>query len=161
MYPGLSMQQLYGFWPRKEDIVTNLLSHFIRQGRIHYEESCSGYFPVQTPTSKDKELTDAVWVLLDFLERVEFHSVSDFPVKLIFFADGELYEVISIPVGKEGMLTHILNQQKEGIGKRILMVEDPNQIATLEIPFVSGYCTVASDGKVSYYKKQAGRKMIG
>ena len=30
----------------------------------------------------------AVWVLIDFIEEVEFHSVSDYPAKLLFFAGG-------------------------------------------------------------------------
>lgn len=154
MYPGLSGRQLCRFYPGKEDTVNQLLSHFIRQGRIRYEDTCHGYFPALTSTAKDKELTDAVWVLLDFLERIEFHSVSDYPVKLIFFAGGESYEVISIPVGREALITHILKQQKDPFGKRILIVETPKQIAALDIPFVSGYCTVTPDGKVDYYKKQ-------
>ena len=154
MYPGLSMQQLHKFYPGKEDVTNSILSHLIRQGRIHYEENCSGYFPALTPASKDKELIDAVWVLLDFLDRIEFHSVSDFPVKLIFFADGELYEVISIPAGQEALFTHLLKQQSDSGGKRILVVEHPQQIAVWDIPFVSGYCTVASDGNITYYKKQ-------
>lgn len=154
MYPGLSLQQLQKFCPGKEDVTNSILSHLIRQGRIYYEQSCSGYFPALAAASKDKELTDAVWVLLDFLDRIEFHSVSDFPIKLIFFADGELYEIVSIPTGQEALLSHLLKQQKESGGKRILMVDHPGQIATLDIPFVSGFCTVNGDGKVNYYKKQ-------
>lgn len=154
MYPGLSLQQLQKFCPGKEEVTNSILSHLIRQGRICYEQSYSGYFPALAAASKDKELTDAVWVLLDFLDRIEFHSVSDFPVKLIFFADGELYEIISIPTGQEALLSHLLKQQNEGTGKRILMVEHPKQIATLDIPLVSGFCTVDADGKVIYYKKQ-------
>ena len=88
MYPGLSVQQLQKFYPGKEEVTNSILSHLIRQCRIYYEQSCSGYFSALAAASKDKELTDAVWVLLDFLDRIEFHSVSDFPVKLIFFADG-------------------------------------------------------------------------
>ena len=154
MYPGLSMEQLCRFYPGKADVTNSILSHLIRQGRIHFEEICSGYFPAQAPVSKDKELTNAVWVLLDFLDRIEFHSVSEFPVKLIFFAEGELYEVISIPIGQETLLSHLLKQRNEDCGKRILIVEQPEQISSLDIPFVSGYCTVTKDGTINYSKKQ-------
>lgn len=154
MYPGLSVQQLQKFYPGKEDVTNSILSHLIRQGRIYHEESFSGFFSAQAPATKDKELTDAVWILLDFLDHIEFHSVSDFPVKLLFFADGELYEVISIPSGQEPLLSHLLKQQDENCGKRILMVEHPEQIAILDIPHVSGFCTVAADGNITYYKKQ-------
>ncbi len=154
MYPGLSIDQLKKFYPGKEEVVPGLLSHFIRQGRIRYGETCTGYFPAMVPTVRDRALTDAVWVLLDFIGQAEYHSVSDFPVKLIFFAEGELYEVVSVPKGQETLITHILSQQDKSPCRRILVVDEPEQIMSLHIPFVSGYCTVSPDGRVSYFKKQ-------
>ena len=40
-------------------------------------------------------------------------------------------------------------------GKRIVVVEDTAQIEVLDIPQTAGFCTVAEDGTVSYYKKEA------
>ena len=40
-------------------------------------------------------------------------------------------------------------------GKRIVVVEDTSQIELLDIPQAAGFCTVAEDGTVSYYKKEA------
>lgn len=95
----------------------------------------------------------AVWVLLDFLDKTEYHSVSEFPVKIIFFAGGELYEIIHVANGQEALVGHLLNQNREGMGKRIVIVEEPAQISRLEIAGVSGFCTVSMKGNVQYYKK--------
>lgn len=156
MYPGLSELQLCSFYPGKKDVVRALLSHLQRQGRI-MQETTGNYFPKSnSPPKTDQELVKAVWVLLDFRDRVEYHSVSDFPIKIIFFADGDLYEIISIPTGQESLISHILIQSKSDNGRRILLVEKPEQIPILNIPCVSGYCTVEHDGRVNYYKKQTG-----
>ncbi len=154
MYPGLTTKQLYKFYPDREDVVKSLLSHFLRQGRILYEESCSGYFSAQAPLSKSRELINAVWILLDFIDRTDYHSVSDFPVQLTFFADGELYEIVSIPLGQEALITHILEKQKAADSKRLLVVDKPQQIPALNISCAAGYCTVSPEGCIHYYQKQ-------
>lgn len=156
MYPGLSELQLCRFYSDKKEIVQTLLSHLKRQGRILQNTSGRYFAQGNAPPAPDSELCQAVWVLLDFIDRAEFHSVSDFPVKIIFFVSGELYEIISVAVGQETLITHALLQNKEHCGRRILLVEAPEQISRLEIPSVSGYCTVDSAGKVNYYKKETG-----
>ena len=52
---------------------------------------------------QDAGMMAAVWVLIDFIEEVEFHSVSDYPAKLLFFAGGEVYEVIYVPLNQEAL----------------------------------------------------------
>ena len=85
--------------------------------------------PADAEESIDHGLSKAVWVLTDFMEQVEYHSVSEYPAKIIFFADGEVYEIIYAEPGKE-----------------------PEQIAEIHTPNTSGYCTVSSGGEVQYYQ---------
>lgn len=94
-----------------------------------------------------------MWVLLDFIDRVEFHSTSDFPVKLLFFSAGDVYEVVYVAAGQEPLITQALRQCRQGESRRIVLVEDAGQIPLLSFPDISGFCTVEPDGKVSYYKK--------
>lgn len=49
-----------------------------------------------------------IWVLLDFIEQVEYHTAGEFPVEVLCFANGQLYEIVPIPRGKETMLCHVL-----------------------------------------------------
>lgn len=152
MYPGILEMQLFRFYPGKEEKVKNLLSHLKRQGRIMQQES-GGYVPYQAAFSTvDGSTVKAVWILLDFIDRAEFHSVCDFPVKIIFFADGELYEIIHVPAGQEILIAQALLRDKENPGRRIVLVDMPEQIPGIDFPGISGFCTVDSQGKTTYYQ---------
>ena len=87
--------------------------HLERQGRIFQAES-GGYFPAGQPAKLDRALVRAVWVLLDFIQRADYHAPADFPVKLVFFADGELYEVACVEDGQEALVCHALRGNKGG-----------------------------------------------
>ena len=154
MYPGLSEQQLLCFHPGKEDTAKALLSHLEKQGRIFQTES-GGYFPAGQPAKLDRTLVRAVWVLLDFIQRAEYHAPADFPVKLVFFADGELYEVACVEDGQEALVCHALRGNKGG-SRRIMLVDTPAQIAQIDCPGISGFCTVDEEGRTNYFKKAGG-----
>ena len=99
MYPGLNMQQLLCFHPGKEEIIKTLLSHLQKQGRI-FQTDTGGYFPSGWAAKSDNSLIRAAgysWIL----SQVEYHAPGDFPVKLIFFANGELYEIVYAASGQE------------------------------------------------------------
>ena len=87
------------------------------------------------------------------------HDISTrnvFPVEVLCFANGQLYEIVPIPRGKETMLCQLLRLPQKDAGKRLVVVDDAEQIDALDIPHTAGFCTVAADGTVSYYRKEAG-----
>ena len=125
-YHYMRHDQLLRLYPGKEEKIDNLLSFFLRQGRIFRDEH-SGLYHDGTEAHADNEMLAALWVLVDFIDRVDYHSSTDFPVKLIFIADGE----------------------------RIVIVESAEQIGKLNIPDVTAYCTVdMNTGAVQYYKQE-------
>ena len=84
MYPGLTEKQLCRFYPGREDVTRNLLSHLARQGRTRQADT-GGYFPYGNQKAEaDPGMVRAAWVLLDFIDKAEYHSSSDFPVKIVF-----------------------------------------------------------------------------
>ena len=82
-------------------------------------------------------------------------SPADFPVKLVFFADGELYEVACVEDGQEALVCHALRGNKGG-SRRIILVDTPAQIAKIDCPGISGFCTVEENGQTHYFKKAGG-----
>lgn len=154
MYPGLNMQQLLCFHPGKEEIIKTLLSHLQKQGRI-FQTDTGGYFPSGWAAKSDNSLIRAVWVLLDFIGQVEYHAPGDFPVKLIFFANGELYEIVYAASGQEALINHALRDDRSG-GRRIILVDNPEDIRRIDCPGISGFCTVDAAGQVHYFKKTGG-----
>ena len=154
MYPGLNMQQLLCFHPGKEEIIKTLLSHLQKQGRI-FQTDTGGYFPSGWAAKSDSSLIRAAWVLLDFIGQVEYHAPGDFPVKLIFFANGELYEIVYSASGQEALINHALRDDRSG-GRRIILVDNPEDIRRIDCPGISGFCTVDAAGQVHYFKKTGG-----
>lgn len=154
MYRVMTEQQLLQIFRGKEDKIKNLLTHLLRQGRIFYDSKGATYYAEQRMTP-DPGMIAALWVLLDFIDKVQYHSASDFPAKLVFFASGEVYEVLHVPLGQEAMLSHLWSQQNEDDPpRRIVVVDSEAQISSINIPAVSGFCTVDRDGRVSYFKKE-------
>ena len=154
MYRALTEEQLLRLYPRKRDKVRNLLSYLTKQGRIWHIDGLYCAAP-ECAEDVDKGLLASVWVLADFVDRTEYHSSTDFPVKLIFIADGEMYEVLYAAPGNDALLAHALTQQSNDAEKRIVIVEDPEQITRLMIPDVTAYCTVdIQSGTVQYFKQE-------
>lgn len=157
IYPGLCSQQLYCFFPGKEDKIKTLLSHLTKQGRIIPTEH-NQYFSAGFQANKiDNSLLRSVWILIDFIECVEYHCSScEFPVKIIFLANEELYEIIHTPLGQETLINHMMQTKSSDGSHRIILVDAPEQIHQLNFPDISGFCTINEAGAVSYYKKTGG-----
>lgn len=155
LYPGLTEEQLCRFFPEKEAAAKTLLAHMLKEGRVYCGKNGRYYANQEAQSDADKDLSRCVWVLLDFIDQVEYHTVAEFPAAILCFANGELYEIVPIPQGKETMICQLLRQPQKDADKRIVVVEDTSQIELLDIPQVAGFCTVAEDGTVSYYKEEA------
>lgn len=156
IYPGLSELQLCRFYPGREDKIKNLLAHLQRQARI-VQANTGRYFPAGTTNfSLDNGLNRAVWILLDFIDRVEYHSSGEFPVKITFFLSGEIYEIVHAAAGQEVLISHILRQHGPYDGRRIVLADSHEQLHQLDFPGISGFCTVDLSGRVHYYKKTNG-----
>lgn len=140
------------FPPNKTNSIEMFIKQFTHRGLIYRSES--GLYLSSDPAIQvDMPLINAFWVLLDFYEKVEYHSKSIYPAQICFFADNQFYEIIDIPPDKEQMISVALSGQREP-SKRILILSDMNQIAKLDVTGTAGYCTVSRDGDVSYYQKE-------
>lgn len=153
MYQVLRKEQLLRLYPGKEQTVRMLLAYLVNQNRIVLQKGLY-YMATGRPDNIDFGLLGAVWVLVDFIDRVKFHCVGEFPAKVIFTADGEVYEVVYAERGKETMLSQLMGRQEGEPPHHLVLVEDPEQINGLELPNVCGYCTVSPDGEVQYYQKE-------
>lgn len=153
MYKVMTEEQVLRLYPGKEDKIRNLLSYFVRQNRIWLVDGCYCAAP-DSMDNMDRGLFAAVWVLVDMIDRVEYHSVGDYPDKIIFFADKQVYELVYAEKGKEILLSHVLADPGEDSPRFLVLVDDTSQIPKLNLPNVNGYCTVSPEGEVQYFKKE-------
>lgn len=153
-YHCIRHEQIYRLYPHKDTaVLDNLLGYLEKQGRIFHAPQADIY--CDTPECEtDRDMLAALWVLADFADRVEYHSPDEFPTKIIFFADGESYEIICVPPDKETMVEHALAGMDDDEGKRILVVESTEQIARLHIPGAAVFCTVSETGGIEYFKQE-------
>lgn len=155
MYRVLTEEQLLRLYPGKQDKVRKLLGHLVRQGRISHDKGSGLYRTAADDASPiDRGLLAAVWVLVDFIDRVEYHSACDFPGKVVFFADREVYEIVYAAYGQEALISHTLSNRQGDPPQYIILVDKPEQIMGLQVPNTNGYCTVSADGAVQYYQKE-------
>ena len=152
VYHCMRRDQLLRLYPGKEGVIENLLRYLVKQQRIFYntDRDCYGDVP---DCREDRELTAALWVLLDFIEKVEYHSPDNMPAKLVFFADGEVYEVVYVGPGKEALLQHALAAEDDS-GQRLVIIEEEDQMQHLHIPHIAAYCMVDEQGCVQYFRKE-------
>lgn len=153
-YHCIKREQWKRLYPGKEGKIERLLGYLVNQGRIFYRADTDTYY--DTPKMQnDREMLSALWVLADFGDKYEYHSTDAYPTKIVFFADGETYEIIVVPIEKSGLILHALSLRKDGdSGKKILIVEDTSCIDQIDLD--DGiFCTVdIESGEVQYYKKE-------
>jgi hypothetical protein len=144
-YKTLQMSQALRLFPEP------VLSYLRKQRRIFI--SPDGRSAASEDAAPDPGAQKAVWLLLDFIERVDYHAAGTFPVTLFFFLGEELYEVIYIPPGQETLICHALAGQ-ECAAKRIVIIENTEQIEKISFPGINGFCTVSDAGEIQYYQRE-------
>ena len=153
-YHCAKREQLMRLYPGKEEKIERLLGYLAKQGRIFYRAETDTYYD-HPKMQNDLEMLSALWVLADFGDKYEYHSTDAYPTKIVFFADGETYEIIVAPIEKIGLILHALKMRKDGdSGKKILIVEDISHIDEIDLEDAI-FCTVdLESGEVQYYKKE-------
>lgn len=108
----------------------------------------------------DKYMTSALNVLVDVFDKVQTHTKAAAPSQISFIThSGDYYEIIYVEYGMETMIISAYGTQlvlgklpKSYAIKRIVIVEDKNQMFRLHIPGIAHFALVQPDGSLSYFK---------
>ena len=153
MYRCLTKEQIFRLYPKKQKVLDNLLTYLEYHSRVWRDGD--RYYADETGREQpDRCLSAAIWLLADMIEDVEFHSISDFPAQIIFFAYHEVYEIIYVQSGRETLISHLLASAREQDSNYLLIVENLDQIDMVDAPNIRGYCTVSDSGEVQYYQRE-------
>jgi len=153
LYRTLMYNQILRLFPDKSDKIDSVLKRLIKQKRIIYDrdDDTLSYGSEANDKNYDYGLISAFWVLLDFLDKVEYHSPSDYPVQVAFFMNCELYEIIYVDDGREVLINHALSSKNPPHMKRIIIVLDEKQISKINVDNTICFCIVGENGDVTYY----------
>lgn len=151
-YKTLKTAQLYRLFSGKEEAIRTLLSRYVKHERLFFSRDKS-LISSSPEINIDIGNMKSFWVLLDFYDRIEYHLLSEYPVRSTFFIDGEQYAVIYVPAGHEQMIMQALANKADSESKKIVIVDTPEQISRLAMENVGGFCTVSDDGDIQYFQK--------
>ena len=98
-------------------------------------------------------IVEAMWVFDDFFQRIDYFTAGDFPAIVCFFADGVDYEIIYVPVGQEYIISKSVTSC-DNPPKRLVTIENTDQIPKISIPNITAYCITEPSGKTNYYKRK-------
>ena len=152
-YHVLTYEQVLRSFTKKEDTINTLLRNLIKRGRIFYDAATNLLYDQKDALREvDYGMIAAYWVLLDFKPALVYHTSGEYPVKIHFFSQDEVYEIIYIPPEQETLLAHILSQLKTD-ANRLVIIQSKEQAFKVNIDHVTPFCLVSMDGTVSYYRK--------
>ena len=153
MYRSLTREQIQKLYPEKARILDNLLTYLVYHGRI-WREGDRYYATEEDRDHPERSLFASLQVMLDFAESADYHSISDFPTQIIFFANGEVYEIVYVEPGREALISHLLTDYREQGANYLVIVEKMEQIDKIKAPNIRAYCTVSENGEVKYYQRE-------
>ena len=135
LYGALLFQQVLALFPGRAETVRNMIARMVKQKRLFYLQDCCAV-AISPERELDTGMVSAFWVLIDFLDQVDYHTSSDFPVTISFFTEGgEAYDIISIAPGQENTMNHALWYVKgEDMPKRLVVVDSRNRFQNLKSP---------------------------
>ena len=155
-YKTLQYQQIISLYPKeRESSINNLINRLIKEGRL-YHDRINHYLATTESDLKtpDESIIKTFWILLDYIDRVEYHSPSVFPVQIVFLMDSEDYEIIHVPQGQEVIINRAQRSDKRNqyVAKRIVLIDDKSQVKDIKVYNTIGYC-MENDGNVRYFKR--------
>lgn len=148
----LSFKQLLSLTKLSPSVLNTLITQLQREKRLI--RSMEWVALNEEALENRREGMEAVmWVFDDFLPRTDYFTVGEFPAVVCFFADGTDYEIIYVPVGQEYIISKSV-PECENPPKRLIAIENTDQIPKISIPNITAYCISEPNGKTNYYKRK-------
>ena len=156
-YSALRLEHIEKIFPHSRKNIGYLIKH----QRLH-ESSDGIYISTDHTSLPDKCLIAALGVLADIFDKVKNHTKAANPIQISFITHSDdYYEIIYVGYGMEAMVTATLEAQRSAralnnkcndITKRIIIVEDKNQMDRLKIPQTTRFALVSVDGSLIYFR---------
>lgn len=155
-YPGLTEEQLCRFFPEKESTAKILLSHMLKEGRAYRADNGRYYINQEIQNGADDTLSRCIWVLLDFIEQVEYHTAGEFPVEVLALPMDSCMRSFPFRAAKKPCYVSCCAYHKKMLESALWwwMMQNKSMRWIFHIP--PDFVPLQRDGTVSYYRKEAG-----
>lgn len=88
------------------------------------------------------------------MEQVKYHTAGEYLMKIIFLADGEVYEILYAEPGKEAILNLPLAHPEQEPPVRLIILVDAAQVDLLAIPNVCAYRLLDHGSNIQYLQEE-------
>lgn len=148
----LTLKQLLSLTKLTPSVLNTLITQLRREGRLIRSMEWVALSEEALQNRRDG-MEDVMWVFNDFLPRTDYFTAGEYPAAVCFFADGIDYEIIYVPIGQEYMISKSVTPC-ETPPKRLIVIENTDQIPNINIPNVTAFCLTDLSGKTLYYKRK-------
>ena len=148
----LSFKQLLSFTKLSPSVLGTLITQLQRENRLIRSMEWIALSEEALENKRDG-IEAVMWVFDDFLPRTDYFTAGEFPAIICFFADGVDYEIIFVPVGQEYIISKSVSEF-DNPPKRLIVIENTDQIPHISIPNITAYCITEPSGKTNYYKRK-------
>ena len=148
----LTLKQLLSLTKLTPSVLNTLITQLRREGRLIRSMEWVALSEEALQNRRDG-MEDVMWVFNDFLPRTDYFTAGEYPASVCFFADGIDYEIIYVPIGQEYMISKSVTPC-ETPPKRLIVIENTDQIPNINIPNVTAFCLTDLSGKTLYYKRK-------
>jgi len=151
MFERIQKNQLVKLF-ENEKFAYKLIKKLISKKKIFESEDKRFLSTSQEYLEKPNEsMRKSIWVLIDFIDKIDFYSVSNFPCQIVFISKNELYEIIYIKSGEEMIINQYCKINRNEDIKRIIVIDNLEQIRRINIETAISFCLVKGN-KTDYYK---------
>lgn len=98
----------------------------------------------------DRQMINALWVLLAHKVENGSHTAGDYPVKISFVENGMLYDIVTVACGEELPVSLALGKRKGEKPPCIVVLNHMEQAKEMTCPKGTMFCTIADDGRIIY-----------
>jgi hypothetical protein len=149
-YGVLRYEYLKKIFPWSDKVV-----HYLLKKQRIFKILGGDYISTDKNPRIDKCLIAALGVLVDLSTKVQSHARATAPAQISFTTHaGDYYEIVYVAQDMEAMVTTLFKKQDGAdITKRIVIVEDKNQMERLQLPEVASFALVNPNGCLSYFKR--------
>lgn len=156
-YKTMLPEQVYRLFPEYDQaFAKSILTRLIQRRRVFYNSAMGFLAASDTITLPDKGMLAALWVMLERISEISYHSPSNYPVQICYIAGDELHDIIHVGPGEELLVSHALSAAVSEEHTRTIIVESLEQIKEIDCPGNVRFCVVGREGQVKYYRKKEG-----
>ena len=151
MFERIQKNQLVKLF-ENEKLAYKLIKKLISKKKIFESEDKRFLSASQEYLEKSNQsMRKSIWVLIDFIDKIDFYSVSNFPCQIVFISKNELYEIIYVKIGEEIIINQYCKINRNDNVKRIIIIDELEQIRKISIESAISFYLVKGN-KTDYYK---------